>query len=248
MQRRDFLTRAPVALAAIGTPAAAATIAVPAENPALLALGEELPKVEQAYQDALTAWRTAWDFWSPQWPLAPEACCNKYGASGYNRELERDLRGAGLKREGESTCWTIKTAAEMEREIDWQRELLAKDDKRERSYGKRFRQYRHDAIAEAELGLALLPGYLAEVDRIKRESSFKAIDKERHRATDAIFAFVRKVLMEPSQTIEGVRIKARACAAINRLHSYDRNIGNLDAFKHKEYLPALLGAAVLEVI
>ena len=65
MQRRDFLRRAPVALAAIGAPVAAATIAAPAENPALLALGEELPKVEQTYQDALTAWRTAWDFWSP---------------------------------------------------------------------------------------------------------------------------------------------------------------------------------------
>lgn len=72
MQRRDFLTRAPVALAVIGTPVAAAAIPAPAENPALLALGEELPKVEQAYQDALAAWRAAWDFWSPQWPLAPE--------------------------------------------------------------------------------------------------------------------------------------------------------------------------------
>lgn len=248
MQRRDFLRRAPVALAAIGAPVAAATIAAPAENPALLALGEELPKVEQTYQDALTAWRTAWDFWSPQWPLAPEACCNKWGSTGYGRELERDLRGAGIRREGQSTCWTIKTTSEMENDIDRARELLAKDDKRKRSYGKRFRQYRHEEIADAELGLALLPGYLTEIEQIKRESDFEAIDKERHRATDAIFAFARIVLAEQSLTLEGVKIKARACAAINRLHPYDRKFGDMGAWKYETNITGLLGAAVLEVI
>ncbi len=84
---------------------------------------------------------------------------------GYDREIERDLRGAGIRREGQRSAWTIKTAAEMEQDIERAREMLAKDDKRKRSYGKRFRQHRYNEIAEAELGLALLPGYLTEIDR-----------------------------------------------------------------------------------
>lgn len=249
MKRRDFLTRAPVAMAATAAPVAAmaatANLPEPAENPALLALGAKLPKVEQAYHDALEKWLTAWAIWSPQWPLAPDPCCAGWGSG----DLECDLREAGLQREGESYPRHIRTREEMERSIENARELLAKDDRRKRSQGKAFRRFRHEQIAKAELGLALLPGYLAEIDRIKRESGFKAIDRARLRTSIALFTFARKVLAEQSLTIEGVRIKARACAALNRMHDYDIHMADLnDGRNNRSSMAGLLGAALLEVI
>lgn len=251
MNRRDFLSSAPVALTVTAAPVAVAAQCVVGldENPALLALAQQLPEVEQAYVDTLKAEREAWRIWSPQWPLAPEACCNKWGASGYNRDLERNLRGAGLRREGQSTCWTIKTASEMERDIERAHEMLAKDDKRKRSYGKKFRQYRHEEIAEAELGLLLLPGYLAECERIKRESRYMDLVDANSSAREAMFNFVREVLAEQARTMEGVVIKARACAAIGRMTDYDQSWGQMvENTTHRKSMAGLLGAALLEVI
>jgi len=249
LNRRDLLTRAPAALAVIASPAVASAVPATAENPKLLALGAKLPEIEQAYQDALKAWSAAWNLWSPQWPLAPEACCSKWGAEVGGREMERDIRGVGLIREGARAPWMIKTAAEMEQDIERARESLARDDRRKRSAGKRFRRYRHEEIASGELGLALLPGYLAERERIRRESGFEAIDKARNRTADALFAFAREVLAEQSSTIEGVRIKAQACAALGRMHSYDARWAQLgDTAKHKASMAGLLGKALLEVI
>ena len=218
------------------------------ENPKLLKLRGELPAVEKAYQDALSTWQAAWAEWSPQWPLAPEPCCNKWGEFS-GREMERDLTGQGLIRDGEKAPWYIKSISEMEKDIERELASLAKDDKRKRSYGKRFRQYRHDAIAEAELGLALLPGYLAERDRVARESNFAAINKARFRTSQDLFAFVRLVLTEPSHTLAGVKIKAEACATLGRMHPYDAAWGHVgDTPKNKGSMAGLLGAALLEVV
>lgn len=251
MKRRQFLTRAPLAMAVVAAPVAAAeaTVDLPTqtENPTLLALGADLPKTEQAYQAALKTWQAAWAEWAPQWPLAPDVCCNKYGASGYNRELERDLTGAGLRREGETCTWYIKTAEEMECDIERAREALAKDDKRKRSWGKSFRQYRYQEIQDAELGLALLPGYLAERERVRTESNFDAIHVARIKTREALFAFVRRVLTEPSHTSEGVMIKAQACAALNRMHRYDQCMAAMtDTIDNIDCMAGLLGQAMLE--
>lgn len=257
MKRRDLMRLAPAmaAATAVGMAAPIAAAETPAElpllteNPNLLKLGDELPKVEQAYQNALQAWRDAWAKWSPQWPLAPEVCCNKYGARGHNRELERDLRGAALQREGEECTWYIKTAEEMEREIESAREALAKDDKRKRSWGKAFRQYRYQEIADAELGLILLPGYLAERERVQRESNFAAIHKARSETCDALFSVTRNILQHQSLTMEGVKIKARACAAVGRMPTYDQAWGQMkDNTAHEDCMAGLLGKAMLEVL
>ncbi|MGA0617421.1 hypothetical protein [Paracoccus sp. KR1-242] len=254
MKRRGFLKLAPAAFAAGTVPVAALDRAVEAEaqtqeNPELLVLGEKLPEIEQAYQEARAAWFEAWEFWSPQWPLAPEQCCNKWGGLGYGRELERDLVGCGLIRDGEAAPWSIKTAAEMEEDIDRARALLAKDDKRKRSLGKGFRRYRYQEIATAELGLALLPGYLAERARIVRESGFAEIHKKRNTTSSDLFALVRRIVTEPSRTMEGVKIKAAACAALSRMHRTDCYLGHMDdSLTHKTSLAGMLGAALLEVI
>ena len=59
----------------------------------------------------------------------------------------------------------------------------------------------------------------------------------------------RKVLAEQSLTIEGVRIKARACAALNRMHDYDIHMADLnDGRNNRSSMAGLLGAALLEVI
>lgn len=253
MKRRQFLTRAPLAMAVVAAPVAAAEaqaiLPVQAENPTLLALGAEFQQAEQAFQDALQTWRTAWAEWSPQWPLAPDVCCNKYGASGYNREREHDLTGAGLCREGERCAWYIKTADELEGEIESARESLAKDDKRKRSYGKSFRRYREQEIADAELGLILLPGYLAERERVQRESNFAAINKARSDTAQNLFVLTRQILAEQSLTVEGVQIKARACAAIGRLPAYEQMWGQMrDNTEHKDCMAGLLGKAMLEIL
>lgn len=249
MKRRQLLTRALLGTAFMGVPVAVAEAsarpAMPAENPNLIALGAELPNIEQAYLGAVKKWSAAWTEWAPQWPLAPEACCQKF----HGHEMERDLTGMGLTRDGETAPWYVKTAAQMECDIDTAREALAKDDKRKRSYGKRFRQYRHDEIAQAELGLALLPGYLAERERVKRESGFDAIDKERYRASDAVFEFARRVLEEHSLTAEGVRIKVQACAALGRMHPYDRSWGRMrDSIGNRPCMASVLAEAMLEAM
>lgn len=253
MKRRQFLTRAPIAMAVVAAPVAAAEaqamLPVQEENPALLSLGAKFQQAEQAFQDALQTWRAAWAEWSPQWPLAPDVCCNKYGASGYNREPERDLTGVGLRREGEKCTWYIKTAEEMEHEIEKAREALAKDDKRKRSYGKAFRQYRYQEIADAELGLILLPGYLAERARVERESNFAAINKARSDTAQNLFVLTRQILAEQSLTVEGVQIKARACASLGRMPAYEQMWGQMiDNTEHKDCMAGLLGKAMLDLL
>jgi hypothetical protein len=224
------------------------TADVVAENPKLLELGAKLPAVEKTYRDARRARWTTWKTWSPQWPLAPEPCTTPRHC-GYG-EMERDLSGTGLTRDGETYPRGIRTAEDMGRSLEEERKLLAQDDKRKRSYGREWRRYRVEHIAQAEAGLALLPGYLAECERIRKESNYEAVDAARRRSAEELVAFVRRVLVEPSRTMAGVTIKAQACAVLGRMPAYDRMcylMGDTTG-KDGDPIAALLANAVLDVL
>lgn len=251
LTRRALLSAAPAAALVPAASLAALpsiTATLPAEeNPQLLALGEQLPSIEAAYTSARHAWFTAWAEWNPQWPLAPECCLHSWQM--YSSRIERDLSGKGLIRPGSKDSRSIKTQQELEWEIAWSTQQLERDARRKRSWGKRFVQRETEKLAQAKLGLKLLPGYLAECERIKRASNFDAIDSARHEAARNVIAFARKVLQEPSRTIEGVRIKARAAALIGQMHGYDQVTGTLgDGITQNGSLAALLGEAVLAVL
>ncbi len=251
LTRRALLSAAPAA--ALVPAAALAALppidATPAaeENAELLALGEQLPSIEAAYTSARHAWFAAWAEWNPQWPLAPECCLHFW--SMYSSRIERDLSGKGLVRPGSTEPRSIKTQQELEWEVAWSTAQLERDARRKRSWGKRFVQAETEKLARAKLGLQLLPGYLAERERIKRVSNFDAIDNARQEAARNVISFARKVLQEPSRTIEGVRIKARAAALIGAMDGYDQVTGTLgDGITQNGNLAALLGEAVLAVV
>lgn len=249
MQRRDFLTRAPVALAVIGTPAAAAAVQAPAENPALLALGEDLPKVEAAYRAASEARRDAWRLWSKQWPLAPDACCN-LDWCGWSDRAERDLSGAALIRPGRDRPVRVNTVREMEDRAELMRKCLAKDNRRKRKESKKTRAYWQGEIARCELGVQLLPSYLAECDRIRLESAYDTLRVQQDEARRALFALARAALAEKASTSRGLKIKAEICAALGAMGAYDVNFGQIeDATRNPaSNMAALLASAVLDAI
>ncbi|SEC27552.1 hypothetical protein [Rhodobacter sp. 24-YEA-8] len=100
-----------------------------------------------------------------------------------------------------------------------------------------------------ELGIELLPGYLAECDRVKRGSNYRAVNAARTRAADRMFEFAREVLAAPSVTLDGVAIKARAVAALRLLRSYERRWSNIaDIGLHEQNMAALLGQALVDVL
>lgn len=212
------------------------------ENSALIALSQQTAEIEATYRDAVAAFDEMMRIWSPQWPLAPEACCRKHNGG----DLERDILGSGLQRKGEKKCWSIMTAADLEQRRDRALELLAKDDRRKRSYGRKFREHWSDELAQAEIGLALLPGYHAECARIKRESNADAVGQAVMDAAAAIYRHAREVLAQPSLTKSGVKIKADACAAIGRMRSYDRHLSDLrDLGAGRTSLAVMLAEAVI---
>ncbi|SIS58988.1 hypothetical protein [Paracoccus saliphilus] len=251
MKRRDILTRAPLALAAIGAPAAAGELRqnfahVP-ENPRLIELGRQAQAHEKAYQDALATWRASWIDWSPKWPLAPDCCVDDYRGV-FSGEIERNLKGAGLVREGKVHPMRVYTVEQLERRREHMIEVLAKDDRRKRKASKKTRAYWQSEVERCDLGLELLPAYLAETQRIKDESRFPEIDNARHRTARDLFAVVRQVLSEPSHTIQGVKIKAEAAAAIGRLNSYDRLWSGMDDnTRNEQHLAALLAESLIAV-
>lgn len=234
--RRLVLKAAPGAAAAL---LPLASRAEPAENPDLLALSAQMPAVEQRYQEAIRTWKRAWDEWSPQLPLAPDCCTVDFGQG----EMERDLSGRGLIRPGENTPRRVLSMQELERSLEWAIDVLRKPDFKKGEANTLWKKN----LADAELGIELLPGYLKERDRVMEESNFEAIDHERTEAFKALFAFVRSVLETPSRGTEGVRIKARAAAMIGRLKRSDLAYGSMvDMTGPKMHLAALLGQAMLE--
>ncbi|WP_112313275.1 hypothetical protein [Pseudogemmobacter bohemicus] len=249
MKRRQFITAAPVAALAPLTVCAASAVAAPevAENPALLALGEELPRVEAAYHAACAAWDAMWREWRPKWPLAPDPCVVQGG--GWLGELERNLDGFGLVRPGQERPMRRLELLNMEGRRNTMLGALARAARRKRPTSKKTLLYWQSEADRAELGVALLPGYLAECERIKKASNFDAVDAARIDARDRMFDFARQVLQEASSTIEGVQIKARAVAALGNLRTYDATLGNLrDMTGPKGHMGAMLGKALLEVL
>jgi len=221
---------------------------LPSENPALLALGEQLPKVEQAYRDARATWDAMWKEWSPQWPLAPEPCCKLVWLGSFGDGTERDLTGAGLLRPGQERPAKVMTIKEMESRAGWMRECMAKDDGRKRKVGRKTRAYWEAEANSCELGIQLLPGYQAECARIKAASNVEANSKARSDTAQAMFKFARKVLAEPHHTAEGLKIKASAVAMLGNLQRGDAfraNMVDCTDNAQEEPLAVLIGKAVL---
>lgn len=246
--RRTLLAAGTAAVAASAVPAAALRHAgdVVAENPTLLAMGAELAKVEKDYHDAFAAEREIWRIWSPQWPLAPDPCCdfNWWGGD----PLERNLAGGAIVRPGRERPAKVETIESAEKRIDWLDQVMERDAKKKHKASRKTRDWWQSERDRCELAIQLLPGYEAECERIKRESGFEEAARQKNGRAIAPCAFVRKVLMEPSSTIEGVRIKAQACAAISRMALPDRDFARVDDFKLKSGMAEMLGLAVLEVI
>lgn len=248
MKRRDFLTAAPVAaiIPLVVSGRSAASLGVEAENPVLIELGKAQTAVEANYHEACAAWDAMWEKWSPQWPLAPDTCVCEGGL--WSSDYECDLSGAELIRHGEVRPKRIFRIADMEARRAHMKDTLEKANRRKKPTSRKSMDYWHAEVGRAERGIAALPGYLAECDRIKAASDFKRIDEERKLARDRMFAFAREVLEEPSSTIDGVKVKAAALAAIGRLRAPDDFIGNTqDSITGKVHMAALLGQAIVDL-
>lgn len=246
MKRRDFLAATPVAalapIAAIQANASAPRAL--AENPALLALGEQLPQIEAAYHDAVAAWDAMWREWRPQWPLAPEPCTERN--LGWFDEAERGLDGAALVRPGQERELRVLRLSHMEWRRDNMMAAIAKDAQRKRKAARSSLKFWQAELAKMELGIALLPGYLAECQRVKRASGFDHIEAAKTNAAKRVFAFAREVLALPSHTLEGVLVKARAVAALGLLSRRERKWASVeDVALHDQHMATLLGKALV---
>ncbi|OWJ76985.1 hypothetical protein [Haematobacter genomosp. 1] len=237
----------PTAALPFAPPPAAPQPAV-AENPKLLALGEELPRVEAAYREAVAAWDVMWREWEPKWPLAPDVCTGQ--RASYGSDIERDLRGAGLFREGQDEPLRVMSLAYMEWNRERCLEKLAKNDRRKRKVSAKTVAYWQSEVERMDRAMLLLPGYLEECDRIRRASDFQTINEARNVASEGVFTFAQKVLSEPSTTIAGIRVKAEAIAVIGRMRRWDASIWSMRyaAGPPAESMIVMLGNAMLEVV
>lgn len=200
----------------LGAACAAATAspeighALPAENPALIALGDALPGAVGAYQDARATVAQIVAAWSPQWPVpGPQIIRYGQGCKTY-----RGIDGRGIE-----VAWGNRGAMQIPDlgtpeyfEAEWlrcQAEARAKaatKSQRGLKFATKWAESEHAAIAPST-------AYWAEVERIKAASGIEAAKAADKDAREALHALVGAIMATDEATIAGVIIKAQALTA-----------------------------------
>lgn len=248
LSRRAVLKAAP-AVAALPISVAFASLSLARESAELVAAGKAVADAEVRFDVARRAYQSTVAEWSPQWPLAPDACVQKdWMGMRWGDEIERDLLGRAVDRPdakfGRPKLCTVKELKEWAESF---RVALSKDDRRKAKASRATRDSWRDEIERRELGAKLLPGYQAECARIKAASNIDGVKAERREASRAIYQAVWAVLALPHTTAAGLQIKAASVATLGRMPDRDRLWSDLeDAGQDLPSMAAVLAEAVLQ--
>ena len=200
----------------LGAACAAATAspeighALPAENPALIALGDALPGAVGAYQDSRATVAQIVAAWSPQWPV-PDPEIIRYGQGS---KTHRGIDGRGIEvawgNRGVMRVPDLGTPEYFEAEwLRCQAEARAKaatKSQRGLKFATKWAERHRAAIAPSA-------AYWAEVERITAASGFEAAQAAEKDAREALRALIGAIMATDEATISGVVVKAQALAA-----------------------------------
>ena len=230
--RRNVL----LGLAAASTAAATVTEASASENPELIELGDQLPSVEAEY---VSARRTAAQIYRDamkDWPLAPEEIV-RWRRASLCGELERDVAGAGLRRQGEEDTWciwtveqTATTIAEYERDV-----ARILKTKRQNRLGWHVAR-----LNEARETLPIAQSYWNQCERIRKSCGYKTANDRKHAAMRRLKAHVDAIMCAEEQTMMGVVIKAQALQAWKGVERFYRGF-NVEGIEW----PTQMSAAII---
>ncbi|TIQ35970.1 MAG: hypothetical protein E5X48_11130 [Mesorhizobium sp.] len=231
-RRRLLLGLAAASTAAAGIGAVEIAKASPAENPALIKLGNQTPVFEKAYIEACAHEDRVVETWAHKWPTAPATLTASRSTSS---EVERDFFGVSHGR-------YIFTS----RDFKW-RLKRATSALKSRAKGRALHSYSTREEWQAEFNeasrlLAVAEKYEAKIERIEQASGYTDAWKARHVAVEALAKHITAVMKEPDMTMAGLLIKAEAMAAWGRVRGMD---GRVAAFIENGNWPAHIAEAIL---
>lgn len=225
LSRRHLL----MGLAASAAAAASSAEATPApqENPALLALADEIPALVAQHSEAKERVKRIVAKWSPHWPVPTEAMirygegCKDYrGIDG--RGIEMPWRHGGIK-----TMPKLGTPEYFLRQAVYHEAKAAKcagtKSQRNLKYHARWAERERAQVEPSR-------AYWAEVERITVSSGIKAAQAQLTEAQEALKAKVGQIMRTDDWTIAGTVIKAQALQAWAGVEVIQRafNVDGLD--------------------
>jgi hypothetical protein len=184
------------------------------ENPELVRLGDELPRIAEDYNSARAAKNAALLAWSSRLPRAPDAITAP-GWSWSSDDSERSLDGTPLVRTGESYARRVWSAAALANEAK-RGERVLRGTSFEKNKNGKHRRLTRDEYRQLVDGYyekyAVARDYEAERDSIKAQSDIDSVQKRLDDAEKAFSEALKAILREPDRTMVGVVIKAQAIA------------------------------------
>lgn len=197
--------------------------ATAAENPALVQLGAETAAIEAEYVEAAASERAILAEWQPRWPDAPKEIRRGWG---YRGALERDIKGAAIRRRdehGQEYTMQISTATELQR---WVQQIEAEIP---HANSPRSRKGSNQALEDFRRQRDIAVAYEGKCARIRRESGYEAARERRQAAERRLAENISMVLQEGAQTLAGVIIQARALNAARHLPFLSRTALELES-------------------
>jgi hypothetical protein len=221
LDRRRLL----IGLAAASTAAAAMTVAPSAhsathsENPELIRLGGGLAAIAEEYRISAAERKAIVKEWKKVWPVAPdEIICGRW-----SREIERDITGAGIAREGKKDCLSIWSCDELEWYLSRAKSILKGKAIDKRSLGGLpNRAAWEDELDRLVAQYTAASKYEAEKARVLKASGYKAADERKHAAAAALIGIINNIMAQSETTMAGVIIKAQALAAWGLVSDWQR--------------------------
>ncbi|TIO11070.1 hypothetical protein [Mesorhizobium sp.] len=229
LNRRRLL----MGLAAASTAAAAVTVAPAAhsaavnENPEPVRLGNELPAAEAEMLAAKAAKSAVIAEWSPRWPLAPDEIIE------HGCEIERNLTGAGLHRDGRKDCLRVGTANDFR----WWKESLERQLASKRIKSEARRTHLRKEIKKTQRKISIAERYAAETARIREASGYEQASERHCAAIKALSSLIVAIMAQPGTSMQGVMIKAQALATWKKADRVYRVL-NVDGFDWGSQLAA----------
>lgn len=203
--RRSLL--AGLAAAAAATTATGSTM--PSENPALVALADDLPRVLSDFTSARDNVEWILAEWSPQWPTPPQEIFTFTSGSKRHNGLDGIGIKSDLGKDWTQVC-NLGTPEIFE-------ELFARYTKEAaRAANHKSKRRMNSCLAsadEAKAAIAPARAYWAEVDRITAASGIDAARARQTEAQGALHAHVDAIMTEREISLAGLVIKAQALAA-----------------------------------
>ncbi len=209
-------------LAAASTAAATVTEASASENPELVELGNQLPAIEAEYVSARRAAAQIYRDAMKNWPLAPEEIV-RFRRASLCGELERDVAGTGLHRQGEGDVWCIWTVEQIEATIaEYERDVARiLKTKRQNRLG-----WHVERLNEARKALPKARAYWRKCARIRKSCGYETASKRKHEAMDSLRDHVNAIMEAEERTMLGVVIKAQALQSWTKVETFYRSLNS----------------------